>query len=90
MLGLSFALPMMKPAWLIPHESVNLRYATAAIALVDASQKTNNSLRVAVEGDTFVSAYLSLLKSLSESRHISKCFFPFLWEVGSPSYHSGY
>lgn len=42
----SFDLPMMNPVWICPSISVVLRYATADIAMVEASQKTQSSLCV--------------------------------------------
>lgn len=45
---------MTNPTELFPAVSVIFRYVTAAIALVDASDKTHNSLLTAAEGEVSV------------------------------------
>ena len=84
--GASLDLLITKPTWHCPSESMTLRYATAALARTDASEKTQSSLEWACERVTGTYC-LGICRSTSLSEMLlywcdgnSSCYF-FLYEL---------
>ncbi len=71
--GANFAFPRTNPVWHAPSSLMTWRYATAAIALTDASEKTCSSFLRAVERvlSTYVLGIYSSLRPCKDFLHAS-------------------